>query len=428
MERLNRLVERWGNLAALALGAVVLFVGLGKSGLWEPWEMERADLARTLASPPEAVLVLGPGADGTAEVVARAAREVGVVIRKPDAAAGGEGAAALGAALDLARTRVVASVVIDLQLLFPSSAGGVAGGSDTAWATAAQRISEAVAYTSGGTVVLVHRDTTPGATELRQRLALERWRALWDGAAVTWQLDGLADHATVEQALARLAAAEPDDQSIHIVAPTDSQGLERARRGRGRRRGARGVQGSWPDRGGAAARDVAARRGLPRARHDRARDAAARVAARVHDVVDPATTLRTLWGARVALMAGVVLATIPFLCAGAGRGGRRGLRPVVDAGRVRQLLAARVDVPRLVPWAYLAAGLVVGVLTKGLFAGLTISALSLAAPLVMGSRSLREWQPAVAAAAVTGVLALLVLGAAPGSFFAQLGLAVPRFD
>ncbi|MCC6622993.1 MAG: glycosyltransferase family 39 protein [Deltaproteobacteria bacterium] len=428
MARLDALIERWGNLAALALGAVVLFVGLGRTGLWEPWEMERADLARTLAAPPEAVIALGPGLEGTAELIERAARDAGVVIRRPEAAGGGE--SMLAGALDLARTRVVASVVIDLHLLFPAEAGGVSGGSDTAWAAAAQRISEASRYAAAGTVVLVHRDTTPIVSELRQRLALERWRATWRSGAAAWQLEGLADAAAVEAALARRAGAEPDDAHIHVVSPTDVAGLTSALAA-----GASGVDGhvAFKDRGDTVSvppletwlRVVAYRALGPTELATRLPVALLAFLALWVLVA----TLRTLWGGRVALVAGVVLATMPlFYAQGRIVQGEAGFVLALTLVAASQLLGTRKDVPRFLPAAYLGAGLVIGLLSKGLFAGVVVTGLALAGPLIAGERVVRAWLPAIAAAAVTGLVWLLVAGADPGTFFAQLGLQVPRFD
>ena len=43
-------IERWGVPVTLLVGVCVLFVGLGSSGLWDPWEMDRADLGRRFSS------------------------------------------------------------------------------------------------------------------------------------------------------------------------------------------------------------------------------------------------------------------------------------------------------------------------------------------------------------------------------------------
>ncbi|HRE91636.1 MAG TPA: hypothetical protein PK095_21135, partial [Myxococcota bacterium] len=78
---------RWGTLIAVAVGALTLFSGLGKNGLWEPWEMDRADLARTLSNPPEAVLALGPSStDAELQAIQTAASEAGVALKRPDLA------------------------------------------------------------------------------------------------------------------------------------------------------------------------------------------------------------------------------------------------------------------------------------------------------------------------------------------------------
>ena len=92
-DRLVAFINRHGVLVALAVGVVVLVTRLGSSGLWEPWEMDRADLARTLASPPEAVAALnkdvGPNggrvASPTEVALHTVAQTEGVLVKSPEA-------------------------------------------------------------------------------------------------------------------------------------------------------------------------------------------------------------------------------------------------------------------------------------------------------------------------------------------------------
>jgi hypothetical protein len=105
------LLERRGHWVALALAAVVLLSGLGRSGLWEPWEMDRADLARTLVEPGQvAAAVANEGSDLRAAVDAAAA-QAGLVVRHSSAeSTTGRsptgGARLVREALDRARTDV----------------------------------------------------------------------------------------------------------------------------------------------------------------------------------------------------------------------------------------------------------------------------------------------------------------------------------
>ena len=81
---------------SLLLSAAALTVGLGATGLWEPWEMDRADLARTLVEPGQISVALGlEGEERLQGAVAAAAAEVGLVPRYAAAPRrGGKGVAA----------------------------------------------------------------------------------------------------------------------------------------------------------------------------------------------------------------------------------------------------------------------------------------------------------------------------------------------
>ncbi|MFO0749456.1 MAG: glycosyltransferase family 39 protein [Myxococcota bacterium] len=402
----------------------MLFAGLGSTGLWEPWEMDRADLARTLAAPPEAVVALGAGQDATTELVTRAAAQAGVVIRKPDPASGNESQTTLGAAMALAQARTVATVVIDLDLIL---AGGLA---DTAaWPNAAQKVSDALDATAGGTVVLVSRGGV-SETELRHRLALERWRAAWQMASATWGLDGLATPDQVQAALGQLATTDPGDANVRVVGPTDLEGLRVAFED-----GASAIDGrvAFKDRG-----DTVATPPL----ESWLRAAAYKIlgpselSTRLPGVVLALValwvllaTLRTVYGARIAFMAGIVLATLPLFYAQARVAqGDPGMMLALTLFACGQLLATDKDVPRTLPWSYFVTGLVVGVLAKGLFAPALFGVLGLSAPLIMGSRTLRDWLPGIVAAAFTGIVYLLVRGADPQTFLSSLSLKVPLFE
>ena len=81
MGRFDALIERWGLAAVMVVAALFLLVGLGSMGLWEPWEMDRAAVARTLANPPRVVAALAAEHDREAATVEAAAHEAGVALR-----------------------------------------------------------------------------------------------------------------------------------------------------------------------------------------------------------------------------------------------------------------------------------------------------------------------------------------------------------
>ena len=61
--RIDDAVERWGVPAILIAGLALIFGGLGQSGLWDPWEMDRADLGRRLIAPTQIGVALGASSE-----------------------------------------------------------------------------------------------------------------------------------------------------------------------------------------------------------------------------------------------------------------------------------------------------------------------------------------------------------------------------
>ena len=84
MARLTALIERWGIAAVMGIAVILLFVGLGSSGLWEPWEMDRADLSRAIADPPQVLAAIAASPQDQARLLQTSAQRAGVVLRLAD--------------------------------------------------------------------------------------------------------------------------------------------------------------------------------------------------------------------------------------------------------------------------------------------------------------------------------------------------------
>lgn len=433
--RLDDFLNRRGVLVALVLGAVVLFAGIGSTGLWEPWEMDRADLARTLASPPEAVAAFakdsaanGSKVPGPAErAFVDAARDEGLFVKMPDAGA----PTALRATLDLARTRTVAAIVIDQKLLVPDPAR------DDLWKQAGKLIGEALRYAAGAAVVVVRDPAGPPAAELARRLEIERWKDVWESSSATWGLDQAFDDKGVAAAAEDLAG--PNDELVVLEAGDAARLAGALDDGKG----AVGARVAFKDNGVTVS--------LPPL-ETWTRAAAYRIfgpsewTTRLPGVLLGLitlwvllTTVRTVWGARVAFFTGIVLATLPLFFAQAriisGEPGSILALTLTGCGLLLQTLSRREGpdhkpaVSNRVVWGYLVAALVAGLFTKGAYA-LTVSGLvALALPLVTGpSKKLADWAPAAMFLVTAALVELLARGAGPGSMWAGLDFRGAMFE
>lgn len=430
-DKLRAMTLRWGTLIAVAVGALTLFSGLGKNGLWEPWEMDRADLARTLSNPPEAVLALGAStSDAEVQAIQTAANEAGVALKRPDLAP----VSALRSALDFARLRVVSSIVIDTELLLPDATR------DDLWRQAGKLVGEAVRHAAGGKVVLLRRPQAPAADVLLQRLALERARDVWDTAATDFGLSAIWSVDKLEPALAELAkdfsddlvvieAAQPAALSTPLEDGASAVSLRVAFKDRGDLKVVPPLE-SW----------------LRAATYQTF--GATELTTRLPGVILAllalwvmVTTARTVWGPRVALASGFVLATMPLFF-GQARiiSGEPSLILAITLVACGFLLFSVMrsddgtqppNTPSIkpsLPWAYLITGLVIGALGKGAFALALLSLIALAIPLTRGSRRLSDWTPAIAFVGATALLQLVATSAGPGSFLAGLDYRADTFS
>jgi len=432
-ETLRATTLRWGTLVAVAIGALTLFSGLGKNGLWEPWEMDRSDLARTLSNPPESVLALGSSSsDSEVQAIQSAANTAGVALKRPDLAP----VSALRSALDFARLRVVSSIVIDTDLLLPDAAR------DDLWRQAGKLVGEATRYAAGGQVVLLRRANAPSADELQRRLALERARDTWDTAAADYNLGAAwsADQADkLEPALAELAAGF-NDKLVIVDASQPAALAEPLADGAS----AISLRVAFKDKG--ELKVVPPLESWLRAATYQT-FGATELSTRLPGVILAllalwilVTTARTVWGPRVALTSGVVLATMPLFF-GQARiiSGEPSLILAITLVACGFLLFAvmrptdearantETGIKPSLPWAYLLVGLVVGALGKGVYALALLSLIALAIPLTRGSRRLTDWAPAIAFVGATALLQLIATSAGPGSFLSGLDYKADTF-
>ncbi|MDP6945627.1 MAG: hypothetical protein QF464_15870, partial [Myxococcota bacterium] len=124
--RFDEAVQRWGIVVTLAIGALVVFAGLGRSGLWDPWEVDRADLGRRLSAPAQIAAAVS-GAGGIHAPLEAVSTELGIVARV--ASAPGSGGKAGPAAvrtvretLSRARTSLLTAILFERELLTPDDA------------------------------------------------------------------------------------------------------------------------------------------------------------------------------------------------------------------------------------------------------------------------------------------------------------------
>jgi len=429
MARLNALIERWGIAAVLGIGFVLLFVGLGSTGLWEPWEMDRADLARDIADPPQAFAAISKRSPEYPRTLRATAQRAGVVLHVADLDDGRSrrsSSAAVQATLDDARRQVVAAVVLDVALMLDDP------DDPAAWRTAAEKVNAALGYVPNGRVILLER---AGVTreELQSRLAVERVRDVWRRTTSRF---GLAFATETEEAkrqtdqiLQRIASETPPEPRLSILPADDLEGLEQALSAAA---SSHASIVTFKDRG-----DTLALPPLETWLRTATYKAfgPTELSTRLPSAILGLLTLwilmltaRTLWGSRVAVFAGLVLLTTPLFFgqarSAAGEPSAILALTLVASG----LLLAERGTSRRVIWAYLGVGFLVGFLSKGLYGPLLFTVLAAATPLVEGATRPSRWLPAIVFGALTGLLALWVLNSSPDGFAGQFRFTLPLFS
>ncbi|MEZ4266161.1 MAG: glycosyltransferase family 39 protein [Myxococcota bacterium] len=426
-DALRDFVERHGHLVALVLAAVVLFTGLGRSGLWEPWEMDRADLARTLVEPAQVAAAVATDTGALRTSVDTAAAEADLVVRHASADAlttrnPTGGARLVRETLDRARTDVVAAVVIDGALIGSPRDTGVGLGAAWNW------LAEALGYTPNGQVVVLWPDADLDIAAIERAIGVARVRTGFEDLRKTFQLQAIswppAADPFWDTAIARLP---PLDRLTHLKA-SDSAGLTEILEAAGRST-RRVVQ--FKERGETltaaplSAWLTAGFYGAMGTSEFTSRLAGALLAWLT--VLVLVFAARRHFSGTTALFAGIVLVTIPLFFAEA-RSVASNAGATLSATLFGAALLDHVRSPRD-PRVYilLALGAVVGLLASGLTALLVGAVMAASVVLVSGRRTFEDWLPTIALGAILAIAALVVLQSPSDGFAGQFRFTQPLF-
>jgi hypothetical protein len=185
-------LHRWQGLVAPLVLAALLLPGLGGPGLLDPWEMDRAAVARRMAGGPRVLVVESSHGELLPQLERAAPRRYGLA--RPSEAGDTSAATALVQANSWLGKQVAHAIVIDAD-------AALAGRSGLTPAVLADRVVGLSAQEPGAAVLVA----TTHPEVLHEALARARARelqAVWKAATQTSVLDG----AEVEGALARMLA------------------------------------------------------------------------------------------------------------------------------------------------------------------------------------------------------------------------------
>jgi 4-amino-4-deoxy-L-arabinose transferase-like glycosyltransferase len=424
---LRDFVERHGHLVALLLAAVVLFTGLGRSGLWEPWEMDRADLARTLVEPAQVAAALATDTGALRATVDSAAAEAGLVVRHASAdATGGRnptgGARLVRETLDRARTDVVAAVVIDGAIIGSPRDAGVGLGAAWNW------LAEAIGYTPNGQVIVLWPDGDLDLANIERAIGVARVRTGFEDLRKTFQLQPISWPPVGDPFWDTAVARLPPLEGLTHLKASDSGRLAAllADAGRSTRRVVQFKErgetltaaplGAWLTAGFYKVLGTS----------EFTSRLAGALLAWLTVLVLVLAARRNFSGA-TALLAGVVLITIPLFFAEA-RSVASNTGATLSATLFGAALLDHARSPRS-PHVYIqiALGAAIGLLASGLTALLVGAVMAASVVLVTGRRSLDDWAPAIALGAILALSALVVLQSPADGFAGQFRFTQPLF-
>lgn len=177
--------DRWHLPITLAVLAAALLPGLGRMGLLDPWEMDRAAVARRMASLPRVVVAEEPG-DQLLNQIEKLAPDRYALVR----AAAKSDAMAL-ASLQQANTRlgreVAHALVVDADAVRKQLAGN--------WAEVANQVAAAEAQNRGMALVLVSETDAAGLAKALQQARARQFGQAHRNAATAGWIDGDNDAA-----------------------------------------------------------------------------------------------------------------------------------------------------------------------------------------------------------------------------------------
>jgi hypothetical protein len=420
-------IERWGVPVTLLVGVCVLFAGLGQTGLWDPWEMDRADLGRRLTAPMQIAVGL-QASSPLHTVVTEVAEAHDVVPRFAEAPrAGAKSGPAVKRALretvERARTTLVAATLFELELLAPE-------GADTAvWERAYETLRDAQRAVPNGQVLVVSAapvDTVAWERALAAARLRRAWRSLskrFDLAEVTWP-----------------AVSDPF-WDTHLA---DGHGLDRvvvvATAEEGNTRAPLEAALEVTQRHVVQYKDAGTTYAVPPLHHWLGAASFAALGTSETSARFPGALLallallvmvlsaRGLFGARVAVVTGLVLVTSPIFFVQArsvaGEGGAILGLTLVTVGLLHHVRGERGSKV----WVLLALGLLVGFLAKGLVAPLSYACIAGVVALVALPTDRREWAPTAVLLAVFGALVLWVETSPSYGFAGQFRFTLPLFS
>ena len=424
---LDAQVERWGAPAVLLCGLVLLFGGLGQSGLWDPWEMDRADLGRRLVAPAQISIGLSAKSElreplvevsDTLDFVPRVSQPTRTKAKSRAAAK-----QAIDETLDRARKMRVAAVVFDAELLIPS------GAQERAWKGAYEALERAEEALPNGRVIVASRGELDGEAWTRS-LAMARIKAGYTGLQGRFDAEEVSWPGGEDAFWDTHAAAGHGLERLHLISDAASEA--------GRAEFQHALEGASPmlvhftDRGRTLT--------LPPLHHWLAAAAystmgVSELSARLPGallaflaLVALVLGVHGLFGARVALFAGVVLLTSPTFFAQArsvaGEGGAiLGLTLVTLA-----LLRHAKGQGGPLFWFTLLSGLVIGFLSKGLTAPFTYLCITGVVTLVALPGSKRDWSPLLVIGLLFGLVTLWVESTPATGFAGQFRFTLPLFS
>lgn len=444
LERLGRFLERRGIPVFLLFAGVVLLLPLGRTGLWGPWEMDRADMAKTFHESPLVPVILEPGPDN--DVLAAAVvdgandAEVRLDYVKVSPARGRRltGLGPLTEALSTVGTHMVGGLIVDVDLFVRPKT------EETDLGRVAPKLLKALNHANGAHVMLLSSHGSPGF-EGRVHAAVDS--AHWAALAGRMCFFCAKTHKGSKKKKVKGALALEDDPAFKVFvdglgndfpAPTDRLKIF--------------VDADGSTLGAAIRASIAASfQGVGFKKKGQVHMAppldtwmisasyqlfgVSEFSTRLPNALFGLLTLfllvwmvRRIWDPWVALLSGLVLLTTPLFFAQATSAvGETALmlgNTLVAAG----ILLRSERYSDRCPWVLAALGIVLLFFSKGLFGVSLGVGLMVLLPLLSGDRKMSQWRPALVFGTLFLALIALVQAADPGSAAGQFRFTQSLFS
>jgi hypothetical protein len=433
LEKLNRLVDRWGLMAFLGFAFLYLLLPLGRTGLWEPWEMDRADVAKTFHEAPLFPTALEPS-EKKKELASRvvdASDAAGIRLDYAEVAPASRRKAMnlkpITDALERTRTHMVGGVLIDLDIAVRE------GKESEDLKKLAPHLVRAAQQSNQASLILL---STREMSGLEETIRESFEQAYWDDIAKQYCFTCRhADDAKWEKEFFISSLKErgdmgpPMERLVVLGNPSTAQ-----------------LQGALEDSLERAGKLTAFKRDGVTLSLPPLEIWAISVAYSLLGYTEFATrfpgalfafftllilvwAVRLVWDPKVALLSGLVLLTTPLFYAQAmsavgETGGMLGLT-LVGFGL---LLSSQEKSPPRAVWSLIGGGLVVAFFAKGLFALLVAFVLAASIPAIRGERSRAAWVPACVIGLFFGLMMLVVQESAANGYWGQFRFTQKLFS